>query len=187
MHKATDNTEAWKPKQMVATTARPSTEKCTVLTLKNITVTQRSRTTSIQYKPLTYVLFLYRNYAHFVLKVILRHGTKSQFSSSLLLHSNSQLANLLSSPAKNASWGSTPIGFTVFGRMKQGTQEDAVESPLCCMSLRSRQCHITEHPIWCQDSQHSLVFIWRTLILAIHHKASRKLPCRSPICLKRRV
>lgn len=65
----------------------------------------------------------------------------------LLLHSNSQLANLLSSPAKNASWGSTPITFHCIWQNKSlfsDTQKGV------CRSLRSRKSHITERPICCQ-------------------------------------
>lgn len=67
-------------------------------------------------------------------KVTLSHGTRSPFSSSRVLHSNSQLANALSSPAKNACRGSTPITLTAFDRINQDfsdTQTDAAESKRC--------------------------------------------------------
>lgn len=83
----------------------------------------------------------------FVQQTLCFEGYFEAWHKELLLHSNSQLANSLSVPAKNASWGSTPIVFTVYlaERIK------AVESPLYTGACPwSRQCHISEHSIWCQ-------------------------------------
>lgn len=73
--------------------------------------------------------------------------TRSHFLSFLLLHSNSQLANL-SSPAKNASWISTSKWLTAFGRVNPGfcdTWSDSVKASTlhACLSRRTRQGHVT--------------------------------------------
>lgn len=48
---------------------------------------------------------------------------RSHFSSFLLLHSNSQMANVLSSPAKNSSGISTSKPFTAFGSVNGGLSD----------------------------------------------------------------
>lgn len=157
---------------MVATTAQPSTKRCSFNVKKH-------------YCDDDYAIVQQRLC---VLKVILRHGMRNQFSSFPLLHSNSQLANLLSSPAKNASWTSTPIRFTVFGRVNQGfsdTREDAAERSLCTAACPWETDSATSlsTPSDVKHFQHSLVFIWRTLTLAIHHKGSKKLRLSRMMCI----
>lgn len=151
--------------------------------LKNITVMQRS---------LPACILFHNNYAivqeTLFLKVIFRHGTRSQFSSFLLLHSNSQLANLLFLPAKNASWGSTPIVFTVLSRMNQvfsGTKDDAVESRLCsaaCPWKADGPHHLALH-LTLSISNTTLCLSEGLITLAILYKDSSKLAICIELCV----
>lgn len=114
-----------------------------------------------------------------------KHVIRIQFSSFLLLHSNSQLANL---PAKNASWASTPIWFTVFGRVNQGfsdTWRDVEECSPCTAACPWKTDSDTSlsTPSDVRHFQHRLMFIWRTLTLKIHHKRPKKLHCRNLVSL----
>lgn len=82
---------------------------------------------------------------------------RSHFSSFLLLHSNSQMANVLSSPAKNASGIPTSKPFTAFGNVNRGlsdTWEEAVK-PL------TLPCSLRNSDIW----QKSQVIVWPSLII----------------------
>lgn len=81
---------------------------------------------------------------------------RSHFSSFLLLHSNSRMANVLSSPAKNSSGISTSKPFTAFGSVNRGlsdTWEEAVKPWRLPCSLRNSD-------IW----QNSQVILWPSLI-----------------------
>lgn len=110
--------------------------------------------------PVTYLLCIV---------VILSHATGNTFTSSPLLHSNSQLANLTSPPAKNVSWESTPILFTECGK-NWGYSDTGgvwVEKPLC-----SAPCPFDGDRATSGTLKHNLVFIWRTFKWAIHQVSS---------------
>lgn len=72
-----------------------------------------------------------------------------------------------------------PHPWYLLGRVnpQQGCGDTHKAAASCCLSPRwadsatslSTQLHV-------KNFQHSLVFIWRTLILVIHHKGLRKLP-----------
>lgn len=82
---------------------------------------------------------------------------RSHFSSFLLLHSNSQMANVLSSPAQNSPGIPTSKPFTAFGSVNRGlsdTWEEAVNPSM----LFEKQWHMAE------ESGHRLTFLDHTLI-----------------------
>lgn len=135
---------------------------------------KKTTTTQFWYKNIMLSLTRLHNICIFLLCICLPNivlwrlfwgmACRVNFPNFLLLHSNSQLANLFSSPAKNASWTSTPQRFTVSDRANQGssdTREDAQCTATTC-PWEKDSATSPSTPSYGERFQHSLVFMWRT-------------------------